>query len=121
MTLYKDPLKDVLNTFFEKEFLKDNSVKLFEKDDKYLIYLSVPGLTKDDLSILIKDDLLIIKYKKEKNENENFSFMNSFEKSYLIPDDVSENDIEGNIKNGVLEITLPKSKEKIKERTISLN
>jgi HSP20 family protein len=120
MTFYKDPLKDVLETFFEREISKDRSVKFLEKDEKYLIYLKVPGLTKDDISISLKDDLLTIKYEKEKNENDEFSFTNSFKKSYFIPDDISEEDIRANVKNGILEIILPKSKEKNKEKIISL-
>jgi len=120
MTFYKDPLKDVLETFFEREISKDRSVKFLEKDEKYLIYLKVPGLTKDDLSISLKDDLLTIKYEKEKNEHDEFLFTNSFKKFYFIPDDISEEDIRANVKNGILEIILPKSKEKNKERIISL-
>jgi HSP20 family protein len=120
ITFYKDPLKDVLDTFFEEEISKNRSVKFLEKDKKYLIYLKVPGLTKDDLSISLKDDLLTIKYEKEKNENDEFSFTNSFKKSYFIPDDISEEDIRANVKNGILEIILPKFKEKNKERIISL-
>lgn len=120
VTIYKDSLKDVLDTFFDKDFSKNNTIKFTEKDDRYLIYLSVPGLSKEDLSISLKDDLITIKYKKENNEDEKFSFINSFKKSYFIPNDVSEEDINANVKNGILEIILPKSKEKNKERIISL-
>lgn len=120
VTIYKDSLKDVLDTFFDKDFSKNNSIKFTEKDDRYLIYLSVPGLSKEDLSISLKDDLITIKYKKENNEDEKFSFINSFKKSCFIPNDVSEEDINANVKNGILEIILPKSKEKNKERIISL-
>lgn len=120
VTIYNDSLKDVLNTVFDKDFSKNTSVKFIEKDGKYLIYLSVPGLSKEDLTISVKDDLVTIKYKKENNEDEKFSFINSFNKSYFIPNDVSEEDISANVKNGILEIILPKSKEKNKERIISL-
>lgn len=120
VTIYKDSLKDVLDTFFDKDFSKNNTIKFTEKDDRYLIYLSVPGLSKEDLSISLKDDLITIKYKKENNEDEKFSFINSFKKSYFIPNDVSEEGINANVKNGILEIILPKSKEKNKERIISL-
>jgi HSP20 family protein len=120
MTFYKDPLKDVLDMFFDNETTKDRLVKFTEKEDNYLIYFKVPGLTKDDLSITLKENLITIKYVKEKNENEIFSFTNSFKKTYLIPEDIFEEDISANVKNGILEIILPKSKEKSKERIISL-
>jgi len=120
LTIYKDPLRNVLDTFFEKEPSRNNSVKFLEKDDKYFIYLTVPGLTKEDLTISVKEELLTISYKKEEKDDDNFTFLNSFKKSYLIPNDISEKDIGGSVKNGILEIILPKSKEKIKERIISL-
>lgn len=120
ITIYKDPLKDVLNSLFDKDFSRNNYVKFNEKEDRYLIYLSVPGLSKEDLSISIKDDLITIKYVKENNEDEKLSFINSFKKTYFIPNDILEDDISANVKNGILEIILPKSKEKNKERIISL-
>jgi HSP20 family molecular chaperone IbpA len=45
----------------------------------------------------------------------------SFVKSYDIPEDVKERDIEGKVENGVLELILPIDKKKTIERLISLN
>jgi HSP20 family protein len=81
----------------------------------------VPGLTKDDLKISIKDGYLSISFKKEDGDNVNYSFVSSFSKTYSIPDDVNEKEITGKVENGILEINLPKSKKKSLERFISLN
>jgi len=122
ITFYRDPFKDVLDTFFERPSLvRDNSSKLVTRDNEYAVYLSVPGLTKEDLSISIKEGIITISYKKEENDNVNYSFVSSFKKTYSLPDDVSEKDITGKVENGVLEIILPKSKKKSLERFISLN
>ena len=119
-----DPLKDMLNVFFERPSLsltRENSTKLITRDADYSVHISVPGLTKDDLKISVKDGYLTISYKKEDGDNVNYSFVSSFNKTYSIPDDVNEKEITGKVENGILEINLPKSKKKSLERFISLN
>jgi|APGre2960657404_1045060.scaffolds.fasta_scaffold10745_5 HSP20 family molecular chaperone IbpA len=121
---YRDPLKDMLDTFFDRPSLsttRENSTKLVTRDNEYAVYFSVPGLTKDDLKISIKDGYLSISFKKEDGDNVNYSFVSSFSKTYSIPDDVNEKEITGKVENGILEINLPKSKKKSLERFISLN
>lgn len=119
-TSYQDPFKSVLNSMFEKPFQYSNGLsKITEKEDSYLVYMSVPGLTKEDLKISIKEGLLNISYKKGE-ENKNFTFMNTFNKTYLVPDNVDEKEISGKVENGVLEISLPKSKKKPIEHYIEL-
>ncbi len=121
---YRDPLKDMLDTFFDRPSLsttRESSTKVVTGDNEYSIYLAVPGLTKDDLSISVKDGLLSISYKKEESNEVNYSFVSSFKKTYSIPEDVNEKEITGKVENGVLEILLPKSKKKSLERFISLN
>ena len=57
----------------------------------------------------------------EKNEEDSYNFVGSFVKSYNIPEDVKEKDIEGKVENGVLTISLPIDKKKSLERSIFLN
>ena len=61
-----------------------------------------------------------ISFEKEET-NEKNQFVSNFVRSYDIPDDVKEKDIEGKVENGVLELTLPIDKKKSIERLISLN
>lgn len=122
--IYRDPLKDMLDVFFERPSLsstRENSTKVVTRDADYSVYISVPGLTKDDLKISVKDGYLTISFKKEDGDNVNYSFVSSFSKTYSIPDDVNEKEITGKVENGILEINLPKSKKKSLERFISLN
>ena len=121
---YRDPFKDMLDVFLERPSLsstRENSTKLVTRDADYSVYISVPGLTKDDLKISVKDGYLTISYKKEDGNDVNYSFVSSFSKTYSIPDDVNEKEITGKVENGILEINLPKSKKKSLERFISLN
>jgi HSP20 family protein len=121
ITLFKDPFFNTLDKVFDEAYLKvDNRINsnITTTEDGYKVQLSVPGLSKDDIKISLKESKLTISYEKVGDE---FTFTNSFKKSYNVPDDVDEKNITGGVENGVIEIILPKSKKKSVERLISLN
>ena len=118
ITLFKDPF---FNTF-DKVFSDVNTYKqtnIERNETDYRVQISVPGLTKLDIKLSVKEGLMSILY--EKPEENGPIFTDSFRKTYTLPDDVEEKNITGTVENGVLEITLPKSKKKTTERLISLN
>jgi len=117
ITLFKDPF---FNNFDTKRFLSTPETNINKDEFGYTVQISVPGLTKDDLKISTKEGVLTISYKKEEG-NDTQHFIGSFVKSYNIPEDVKERDIEGKVENGVLTLSLPIDKKKTLERLISLN
>jgi HSP20 family protein len=121
ITLFKDPFFQNFDNLLESsKFLRTPETKINKTETEYTVSLSVPGLAKEDLKISIKEGTLRISF--EKNEkDEVHHFVGSFVKSYIIPDDVKEKDIEGKVENGVLTLTLPIDKKKSLERLISLN
>jgi HSP20 family protein len=121
ITLFKDPFFQNFDNLLESsKFLRTPETKINKTETEYTVSLSVPGLAKEDLKISIKEGTLRISF--EKNEkDEVHHFVGSFVKSYTIPDDVKEKDIEGKVENGVLTLTLPIDKKKSLERLISLN
>jgi HSP20 family protein len=121
ITLFKDPFFQNFDNLLESsKFLRTPETKINKTETEYTVSLSVPGLAKDDLKISTKEGTLRISF--EKNEkDEVHHFVGSFVKSYTIPDDVKEKDIEGKVENGVLTLTLPIDKKKSLERLISLN
>ena len=120
ITLFKDPLFAGFDRSFESKFLTAPETNVSKNDIEYTVSISVPGLTKDDLKISIKEGILKISYEKTEGDKNNH-FIDSFVKSYNIPDDVKEKDIEGKVENGVLTLTLPLDKKKSIERLVSLN
>ena len=121
ITLFKDPFfQSFENAFETSRFVKTPETKVSKTETEYKIQVSVPGLTKEDLKILVKEGVLSISFTKEESD-ENDYFVGSFVKSYNIPDDVKEKDIEGKVVNGILELILPVDKKKPIERLISLN
>jgi HSP20 family protein len=121
ITLFKDPFFETFDKVFENSrFLSAPQTNIKKSDNEYKLFISIPGLTKEDLKITTKDGVLKISF--EKNEKtDNTYFVNNFVKSYYIPEDVKEKDIEGKVENGVLSIILPIDKKKTLERLISLN
>ena len=116
----------LINEFFNDEigfnFLNRNhsvpSVNTIENDDSFEIDLAVPGMKKDDFSIELDNNVLIISSETSNNvSNEKlrlneFNF-SSFQRSFKVPESVNLDKIKGNYKNGILKILLPKKKNSI--------
>ena len=122
ITLHKDPFFQTLDKLFEtasyNNFVPKTNIR--KNDNEYKIFMSVPGLTKEDLTIKVKDNTLTISYQKNEKD-EKITFVSNFEKSYILDDTVKDKDITGKVENGILELTLPLEKKKLLERLISLN
>ena len=85
------------DSFFTEKESKLMKTDLKEKDGKYFLEIDIPGYEKEDKHA---------KYLKR----ERFSGMCS--RSYYVGDNVSEEDIKANFKNGILTIEFPKEPEK---------
>lgn len=121
ITLFKDPFFQAFDRVFENTgVLSAPQTKLKKSDNEYKLFISVPGLKKEDLKITTKEGVIKISYEKNEKDNDT-SFVSTFVKSYYIPEDVKEKDIEGKVEDGVLELILPIDKKKSLERLICLN
>lgn len=119
--LFNDPFFANLESAFESaRFIKSPETKVSKTETEYTIQLAVPGISKDDLKISTKEGVLKISFEQD-DKNIKSYFVNSFTKSYDIPDDVREKDIIGKVENGILTLILPIDKKKAIERSISLN
>ena len=95
------------------------SVNIIEEEGSFHIELAAPGLTKKDFNIEIKDDRLFISAKKEEKRDESeegkfrrreFNYY-SFSRSFMIPENVNQDDISANYEDGILKIRLNKLPE----------
>ena len=123
--LLKDPIFKNFDTF--DQFINDVnkttssyiSTNIVRNEEDYRIQVAVPGLSKDDIKITTKDGILTISH--ECTDEKKHFFVNAFKKTYSIPDDADEKSILGKVENGVIEVTLPKTKKKPTERIITVN
>lgn len=90
-------------------------------DDEYLIHLSVPGLTKNDLKIMVENNYLSINYKTDKDKKQKSLFVKEFDKTYKLPKDAFVDKIDASVKDGVCKIKIPKDKEKINQKLIPVS
>jgi HSP20 family protein len=84
-------------------------------DNGYQIKLNVPGLAEDDLSIEVRDDVLIIRGEQQQQSEDRDKHYYRVERSYgafqrtlSLPDDADVDEIEAKIDNGVLRLEIPR-------------
>ena len=89
-----------------------------ETEKGYELTADLPGMDEDSVDVSVADDVLTIKgersYEQEsdgRNVHLSERGFGSFKRSFSLPDNLDQNDISARLKNGVLEIHLPKSKE----------
>lgn len=121
-------LTDFFNDFFENRSIDKvggtiPAINVIESDTKYKLELAAPGMCKDDFKVhLNKEGNLVIemektdcgckdKAKEEKKEckylRKEFSY-SKFSQTLLLPDNADRENIEAQVNNGVLKVTIPK-------------
>ena len=99
------------------------SVEVSDTTDAVVVKAQVPGVSKDDLHVEISDDVLTLKGEtktEEKKEDKNYYRREirygSFSRTIPLPVAVKSEQADAKMKDGVLEITIPKSeKANVKE------
>lgn len=96
------------------------SVNIHENGDSYHVELAAPGMKKKDFNVVLEDQVLKISYeKKEENEEKDkegkytkreFNY-SSFERSFMLPKSVEQDKIQGEYKDGILRLNIPKKEE----------
>lgn len=95
------------------------AVEVKEEKEHYLMSAELPGLSKEEINVEVKNGVLTISGEKkhEKKEEKKGYFYSErgygrFERSFNLGENVSEGNVEAAYRNGVLEIRLKKIKEK---------
>ena len=89
-----------------------------ENPKEYILELAAPGLQRQDFNIEMENNCLIISSEKEeekKEEEEGYSrkeySFNSFSRTFSLPENIKEENIEAKYADGILKISIPKQKE----------
>ena len=92
------------------------AVEVCDTTDAVVVKAQVPGISKDQIQVNITDDTLTLKgemKEEEKKEEKNFHRQEfrygAFERTIALPMAVQADKATAQLKDGVLEITLPKS------------
>lgn len=108
--------------FFSRRESTIMKTDIKEKSDKYIIEMDLPGYEKENINLSLKDGYLEISAKVEREENneENERFVHKerfyghCSRSFYVGEQITEEDIHAEFKNGILKVSIPK-KEKKKE------
>ena len=99
------------NSIFSDEFPRIESDRYYDKDaNEYVISLSLPGFTKDDISVDIENDMLVIKGEIKNEKTKKFISQNKFSYSYST-NNLDIDTIAASMENGILEIRSKPIKE----------
>jgi HSP20 family protein len=140
-----DPMRDLssiqekMNQLFEDTFARSRgrdeglgtgmwtpAVDIYETSDAVVVKAEVPGLAKDQVGIEVRDGLLTLKGErkvekdvKEENYHRLERAYGTFQRTFSLPATVEQEKISATLKNGVLELTLPK-REQAKKKQITV-
>lgn len=102
------------------------AVDVAETPQEYLIDVELPDVGKDDVKVSVADGVLCIEGERRRGKDEKDKKYHRVERAYgcflrsfALPDDVDEDKLRAELKEGVLGIHLPKS-EKAKPRAIEV-
>ena len=103
------------------------SVDISETDTAYLIKGEIPGVKKEDVKVTVQDGMLTIQgERKQEKEEKGKKFhrvecsYGSFTRSFRMPGDADEAAVKAEFKDGMLNVTLPKS-EKAKPKSVNIS
>ncbi len=124
-------LQNRINRIFGGSFFRESSVDddlslqhwnpvvdIYDNDEKVVIKADLPGLSKDDITIDLKNRVLTVQGERSfENEVKEESYYRrernygKFCRAFNIPAEVDSDQINAEFKDGVLKIDIPKPKE----------
>jgi HSP20 family protein len=95
------------------------AVNIVEHDDQFSLELAAPGFDKQDFSINVENNVLIIEGKREsktpENTTEKFTRrefrVEAFKRTFKLPETVNQEAITAVYTNGILNVGIPKKEE----------
>ena len=132
--------EDMFDEFFRNPFFDDKDMKKLEKklygrrsknlmktdiretDTAYELEMDLPGFKKDEIKASLKDGYLTICASKglDKDEQDKGSgryirrerYAGACERSFYVGEDVTDEDIKGEFRHGILRLSIPKKETK---------
>lgn len=126
-----DPMDRMLGEFFghrpPRPAAPAPSLDVIERDDEVLVRAALPGVTREDVEVSVSGTLLTLRGRtKEGKKEEQGEYYRSeiphgtFERTLALPAEVDESKAKATMKDGMLELTLPKL-ERARRRRIRID
>ena len=102
-------------------------VDIIENEKAFEINVAVPGMSKDDFQIDLKENRLSVsgerKFTKGQDEKHFRSIethYGAFRREFVLPENVDGENIQARYNNGILELVVPKDEKKLLKTTIKV-
>ena len=140
-----DPLKELLdlqermNRFFDETLSRDRSNEMepftpswvpiadvYDSPEAYLLELELPGLAKTDIDLRVKGRELTVRGERHPAGGRSAAFhrlerrYGAFARSFRFDADIDAKHVEAEIKDGLLRLTVPKSKGRSTKRVVKV-
>ena len=120
---------DLFDDFFDDGFFPRKERNLMKTDirelkDKFIVDVDLPGYEKDNINLSLENGYLNISAKVEKNEENKKDekyvhrerYFGACSRSFYVGDDIKEEDIHAEFKNGILKLEIPKKEDKLQNK-----
>jgi len=117
----KDEVKKVEEETIDKVIYSPQT-DIYEDKESIYVVMNVPGVSDDNVDLSMEDGILKVTAVQSRFELTDYKKISSsdpegtFKRSFKIEDDVDIDNISAIIKDGVLQITLPKAEEAIPKK-----
>ncbi len=129
------PATSLLSPFFDEAWFTPRAdeecelvprADIIERKDEYVVFVEMPGVSKDDFHVDLENNVLTIRGKKnihEKRDDEQFIRVErqcgNYKRSFRLGEEIEKDKIEAKYRDGVLEVVLPKA-EQVKPKSIEI-
>ncbi len=94
------------------------AVDIYETKDSIVLNVELPGVTKEEISLEVKDNTLTLRGEKKMEKDvkeESYHRMErtygSFMRAFTLPSTVQQEKVKARFKDGILEVSIPKAEE----------
>jgi HSP20 family protein len=124
MMSVRDEMNRVLNEVFGRGANDESAwssgtwsppVDIYETDEALVMKAELPGFSKDEISIELKENTLLVRGERKREDEVkegNYHRMEraygAFQRSFLLPTTVDQEKVKASYKDGILELRLPK-------------
>ena len=117
LNIFDDVFDD---SFFGRNEMEVMKTDIKEKEGNYILEIDIPGFNKEDVKLELEKGYLTVSARTKKEINEDNKkekyvhrekYYGSCSRTFYVGDDIKEEDIKANFKNGVLKVTVPKASQ----------
>lgn len=108
--LPKRTMRQMLDTMEGQALSVRTPWDIIENENELKMRFDMPGLSKDDVKVSVVEDRVLVIEEREERQKDLWSFYSSYHTRLVLPENYETNEIGAELNNGVLKITIPKTK-----------